>query len=444
MFSKTRILFGALALVSSDSLGDAPNWWTGENVSLGGALFPSLNFTSAFGTSSAENPALLAVGHHDPDRKGWTIQNVEFGLAVKFGEHVSAFGLYAAKINLDDHWDDHFEEYYLTIDQLPGDVRIRGGRLYTVFGLQNDRHPHEFDWVDQYLLNGRFIGEDALTIYGGEVSSPLPWTLPAGWTDRLTASFGAVPDVDEHAHDPGSVEHDEPEFEPEGALAEDWLANVDYTARYEHSENHRLSAGVSVAIGKNNYKRNTQVYGLHLEYRWSENGHEEPGRWFTWRTEVALRHFWARTSGHNLESHVSQETEQAELHDLGHENELEHEKLAAGGEQVERQNENGTPEISRSLQRNFTDLGVYSTVMYGWSKRVAVQARAEWVSGTDAAGIDERWRLSPGVTWRPADRFNLLIRAQYNYDYSSSFDSEHSVWTQFVLNWGGDEHVHEH
>ncbi|HET6406940.1 MAG TPA: hypothetical protein VFG14_03585, partial [Chthoniobacteraceae bacterium] len=169
-----------------------------------------------------------------------------------------------------------------------------------------------------------------------------------------------------------------------------------------------------------------------------------PGRWFTWRTEVALRHFWARTSGHNLESHVSQETEQAELHDLGHENELEHEKLAAGGEQVERQNENGTPEISRSLQRNFTDLGVYSTVMYGWSKRVAVQARAEWVSGTDAAGIDERWRLSPGVTWRPADRFNLLIRAQYNYDYSSSFDSEHSVWTQFVLNWGGDEHVHEH
>lgn len=415
---------------------DQPNLWTGEGVSLGGILFPSLNFTTAFGTSTTD-PATLAVGHHDPDRKGWTIQNVEFSLVAHLGEHVHAFALYAAKIDLDDHWDDHFEEYYLVIDKLPGDLRLRAGRFYTVFGFQNNRHPHEFDWADQYLMNGRFLGDDALTVYGGEVSLPLPWSLPAGWSDRLTFSMGAVPDAEEHEHAHGHGEgEEEPEFEPEGALLQDWLANVDYTARYDYSENHRLTAGVSMAFGENNFERNTQIYGLHLEYRWSENGPGEDGRWFSWRTEFAVRRFGARSSE---ALHAHGETEHVEEH------EAEHEEEAHGEEEHsdEHGEEGHEAETPRSRRRDFTDAGLYTTLMYGWSERVALQARAEWVSGTDEAGLDERWRLSPGITWRPTERLDLLVRAQYNFDHSSSFGDEHTVWTQFVIGWGG-AHQHEH
>lgn len=402
---------------------DLPNLWTGEGMSIGGILFPSINFATAFGTSTADDPASLAVGHHDPDRDGWTIQNVEFSLEARLGEHVHAFVLYAAKIDLDDHWDDHFEEYYLMIDKLPGDLGLRAGRFYTIFGFQNNRHPHDFDWVDQYLMNGRFMGDDALTVYGGEVSLRLPWSLPAGWSDRLTASLGAVPDAEEHEHGHGHEESEEPAFEPEGALLQDWLANVDYTARYNYSKNHQFTVGASAAFGKNNFERSTQIYGLHAEYRWSENGPDEDGRWFVWRTEVALRHFGARSiegsHSHSDEGHGAASHDEAE-HDDAHES-------APSG----------------SSRHDFTDAGFYTTAMYGWSERVALQARAEWVSGTEEVGLDERWRLSPGVTWRPVERLDLMVRAQYNFDHSSAFGTEHSVWTQFVIGWGG-AHDHEH
>jgi hypothetical protein len=42
---------------------------TGEGVSLGGFLFPELNYQAAAGSSTTD-PARLAVGHHDPDRYG--------------------------------------------------------------------------------------------------------------------------------------------------------------------------------------------------------------------------------------------------------------------------------------------------------------------------------------------------------------------------------------
>lgn len=469
MFTKHALFVFASALASGAALAaspahthaspqsveihqsEAPDLWTGKGVGIGGVLFPSLNLTTAFGTSTADDPADLAVGHHDPDREGWTIQNVEFSLEARLGEHVHAFVLYAAKVDLDDHWDDHFEEYYLTIEKLPGDLRLRAGRFYTVFGFQNNRHPHEFDWADQYLMNGRFMGDDALTVYGGEFSLPLPWSLPAGWSDRLTVSMGAVPDAEEHEHAHGHREGaEEPEFEPEGALLQDWLANIDYTARYDYSENHRFTAGVSVAFGENNFERNTQLYGLHVEYRWSENGPDEEGRWFAWRTEFALRHFGARSSTDETHLHAEEEHLHASAEEEAHEEEI-HEEEAHGEEEEhheahEEDHEEGEEheaEPSRSRRRDFTDVGLYTTVMYGWSKRVALQARAEWVSGTDEAGLDERWRLSPGITWRPTERLDLLVRAQYNFDHSSAFGDEHSVWTQFVVGWGGShDHVH--
>ncbi|WP_156345339.1 hypothetical protein [Verrucomicrobium spinosum] len=53
--------------------------------------------------------------------------------------------------------------------------------------------------------------------------------------------------------------------------------------------------------------------------------------------------------------------------------------------------------------------------------------------------MDERFRLSPSVTWYLNKNRTLYFRTQYNYDHSSDFGDEHSLWGQVGFNWGGPE-----
>ena len=111
------------------------NWITGEGVSLGGVLFPEINYQTAFGTASTD-PARLAIGHHDPDRKGFTQQNIEFSLGARLGENVRLFSTYNTKIDLDDHWDDDIEEYYAVFSGLSA---YRDAGSFTIYaGCSNE------------------------------------------------------------------------------------------------------------------------------------------------------------------------------------------------------------------------------------------------------------------------------------------------------------------
>ena len=60
----------------------------------------------------------------------------------------------------------------------------------------------------------------------------------------------------------------------------------------------------------------------------------------------------------------------------------------------------------------------------------------EDVSGSDAAGLDERWRTSPAITWRPSKKLPVLFKLPYNCAHSPQFDDEHSIRAQFSLPWG--------
>jgi hypothetical protein len=42
---------------------------------------------------------------------------------------------------------------------------------------------------------------------------------------------------------------------------------------------------------------------------------------------------------------------------------------------------------------------------------------------------DERWRISPNLTWYPTE-FSKL-RLQYNYDRRRNIGEDHSIWFQF-------------
>ncbi|HET6407670.1 MAG TPA: hypothetical protein VFG14_07300 [Chthoniobacteraceae bacterium] len=388
---------------------------TGEGVSLGGFLFPEINYQAAAGSSTAD-PARLAVGHHDPDRHGITQQNVEFTLGVHLGEHLELFGNYNAKIDREDHWVGESEEHYATLrDFLPLQATLKGGRFFTEFGYHNREHLHDYTFIDKYLANGRMIGEDSATVYGGELSLPvLKRVLPLKWSDRLTFSYGAVPDPLEEGEELNEVEA---LYEAERATWQDWLASVDFTMTHTISEAERCQFGVSGAWGKNNFHRHTQVYGTHFEYLSRPAGvgnadaccATDGASFLRWRAELLLRHFGAVGEGEGGGSDTNADS-------FGPEEESE---------------------IRSVLRDEFTDAGFYTAVSYGLPRwNVQAHLRAEYVSGVSGAGLPERWRVSPTVTWHPSERLPVHFKLQYNYDHLADLGDEHSFWAQLSFTWG--------
>lgn len=393
------LLFAGAPVPVTSPANPAPNWATGDDVSLGGVFSPHVHFHSAIGDSSLD-PASLTVGHHDPDREGITVQNIEFGTSARLGGHFEAFTTYAAKIDFNDDWDGEFEEWFGKLKDLPRSIEIRGGRYYNRFGLHNTYHPHGFDWADQYLVNGRFLGDDGLRTIGGEVT----WTMPTPWTSVLSASVGDTPDLEDHHHGAEAEEH---EFEAKGASFSDLVVAANWTNQFDHNDFHQMRGGLSGAWGDNVWGKTTQVYGAHFEYQWRENGYERSGSWFRWRTEAMIRNF------KGISGHLP--GEEADSLEGGHEEE----------------------EVART--GSFDETGIYSDLRYGWANNLEVGLRGEYVSGIRRAGLDERYRISPGATYYLNSKRTVMFRVQYNYDHSNDFGDAHSVWGQFGFNWGGAE-----
>jgi hypothetical protein len=88
---------------------------------------------------------------------------------------------------------------------------------------------------------------------------------------------------------------------------------------------------------------------------------------------------------------------------------------------------------------NFSDFGFYTSLLYGFNSRFEAGLRAEYAAGDAVAGLDDRFRLSPGLTYYINDARTLRFRVQYNYDHSNEFGTDHSVWGQVSFNWGGPE-----
>jgi hypothetical protein len=380
-------------------LGTEVNWLTGEGVSLGGVLFPHVHFDSIYGGSTAD-PETLVVGHHDPDREGWTISNIEFGASLRANEYIEAFGTYAAKIDLDNKWAGEYEEWFLKLKKLPGGLELRGGQYYNRIGIQNTFHPHGFDWADQYLVNGRFLGEDGLSSIGGEVT----WKLPLSWTSLINVSVGVAPTREEEEHSEPEVE---PEFEAEGATFDDVITVVNWTNLFDYNDFNQFRAGLSGAWGDNLWGKTTQIYGAHFEYQWRQNGYESGGRYLRWRTEAMLRSFDA-VSGH-LPGEVELEEEGVESHE------------------------------EKPHTDNLDEFGLYTSLVFGLSNGLEFGLRGEFVSGIAEAGLDKRFRISPGVTYYFNKARTVKLRLQYNYDHSNDFDDEHSLWAQVGFAWGGPE-----
>lgn len=133
----------------------------------------SIIFDGALSYFSSEP---LQVGAHDPNRTGFTFQQLEMYLAAS----VDPFFRFQTNLVF-SQFGVEVEEAYGTTLGLPGGLQIRAGQFLTRFGRLNSTHPHSWSFVDQPLVNGKFFGGEASRGMGLEVSIllPLPWYVEA-------------------------------------------------------------------------------------------------------------------------------------------------------------------------------------------------------------------------------------------------------------------------
>lgn len=373
-----------------------------SDASIGGFLFPHLHAFGAFGDSTAGEISSLASGHHDPQREA-TLQCLEPGVSLRAGM-LQGFGTYTGTTDASGNFDFELEEGFLKLVNLPLGIELRGGQFLNRFGFQNALHNHSWMLVDQNLVNGRFLQEGEMMVIGGEATIDVP--LPMMQVSAISVAVGGLP---KHEHDHEHEHGEEAQFEAEGANFGGTLVTANWVNQYDINDMNRLTGMVSGAWGDNMFGRETQIYGLGFEYHWRENGYGAGGQSMRWRNELMYRHFGA-VSG---ELHQHEEGEEEK-----HEHEHEHEE---------------------SRRASLDEFGLYSTLIYGLNDNWETGVRAGWVSGIDEAGLDDRFRLSPNITWYANSTRNLLARLQYNWDHSSEFGNEHSIWFQIGLTFGGAE-----
>lgn len=370
-----------------DGKVDQADWITGLDVSFTDKIFPHVHIDTAYGTSTIDQEE-LATGHHDPIRRdGVTFQNIEFSLSGRLDDHNEFFVTYAGAIGADHHFEPIFEEAFWKFKNIPGGFELRLGRVYNRFGIQNTYHPHGFDWIDQYLVNTRMLGDDSLTTLGAEIT----WIAPLPWLSQFDFAIGEPPSHDGHAHH----EHEEETryVADESYFSEDSITSVvNWTNVVYYNDFHQFRFGASGAWGDNASGYRTSIYGAHFEYQWRENGFDPGGRYLRIRSE-------AMTNRYRVEDEIV---------------------------------EDRSPETQQ-------DFGAYLSALYGLPNNFELGLRGEFVSGNSETGQDSRFRVSPGVTWYANDARTLRFRLQYNYDNSNTRGTDHAVWAQVSLAWGGPE-----
>lgn len=88
---------------------------------------------------------------------------------------------------------------------------------------------------------------------------------------------------------------------------------------------------------------------------------------------------------------------------------------------------------------SFDETTLNASLRYEIHDIYSIAARAEWLSGDDAAGLQERGRLAANITRYDSlnNDFHSATRLQYTADFLPGSETESTVWLQWVLEFGG-------
>jgi hypothetical protein len=374
----------------------------------------SLDAMFAAGGSSARDVERLQFGGHDPHQRGFTVQNLETTLEGVVDPYFR--GQAALVYQIDPAGESVFEleEAYGETLSLPAGLQIRAGQYFSEFGRLNPQHPHSWDFVDQPIVNGRFLGGDGLRGTGARLS----WLMPVPFYSELW--LGIQNSQGETLFSFRNEHEDEPYL---GRLHSqrsvrglgDMLFVPRYATSFELTDAQTLVLGASAALGPNGSARSadSQVLGLDAYWKWKPATHHGGFPFVSWHTEAMFRRYEAGAFDWDRDR----------------------DGLLGPGEPDD--NSDGTPDVLRA--ETLKDWGLFSQVLWGIKKGWVLGLRGEYVGRINDGDYESlygpdpdrggRSRVSPNLTWYPSE-FSKL-RLQYNLDHREEVGKDHSVWLQF-------------
>ena len=361
---------------------------------------------------------------HDPRKRGFTVQNVELSFAGAVDPYLNAEAHLVYFLEpLTGESKFELEEAFFTTQKLPFGLQLKGGQFVTEFGIINSQHPHQWDWQDAPIINTRLFGSDGMRGPGFRLGwlTPLPWysELYFGMQnangDTMTRflaneQFFAEQPIGGHPFVKRNVKS---------------LNDLAYHGRWinswDLSDEVTMKLGFSGAYGPNatGPDGQTWIYGADLKLKWRPVNNIHGWPFLLLQSEVM-------GSNYRVDRFFN-----------------------PGPDGIF-----GTGDDISLPRQTLIDWGFYSQLLWGFRRNWIAGIRFEYASGSGndvqvdfGTGTvqfisrnsdpfrDDRYRISPQLTWLPTE-FSRL-RLQYNYDafkYTSPKDA-HSVWlgVEFML-----------
>jgi len=347
----------------------------------------SLDGLFAAGASTAPDLETLETGAHDPNQRGFTVQNIELTLSGNVDPYFTAIGHLIFGIDREGESFLEVEEAYLTSTALPANLQLRAGQFFTQFGRLNPQHPHAWAFVDQPLINGRMFGGDGMRGPGMQLSYLVPLPVYAEAMVALQNSQGET--MASFRSVPGEDLFGRTLIERQVEGIGDLVITPRLATSFNPSDTQTVLLGVSGAFGPNGSGESarTQILGIDLYYKWKPLQTVKGWPFVAWQTEVMQRRYV-----------------------------------------------NAAVPAASAPNEILRDRGIYSQMLWGFVPRWVVGLRGEYAAGRGGDVTDplreRRTRLSPNLTFYPSE-FSKW-RFQYNYDDIPSRDAPvHSVFLQW-------------
>lgn len=267
--------------------------------SAGNPMQMGLSNLFAFGAASAADDTVqeLQSGGHDPNRNGFTVQNVELTLSGAVDPYWDAQANIVMQINADGETVVELEEAYAVSRGLPGGMQLKAGQFFTEFGRQNAQHPHTWAFVDQPVVLTRAFGPDGLRSQGVRLS----WLTPAPWFSEI--SLGAQNANGETAVSflsvPGEHVGGHTLLDRRGRDASDLLYMLRWLNGFDSGETVSVNLGLSGLSGPNASGSDTitRIYGADAYLKWTPVQNQRGFPFVAWQTEILQRRYEAGDAG---------------------------------------------------------------------------------------------------------------------------------------------------
>lgn len=387
------------------SAPSTPGWTPAQPIVVAGGekSFVNLSFDvlAAGGTSTRRDVDEIEKGGHDPIQRGFTLQNVETVLEGAVDPYFRGQGNIVLQLDKNGETSVEIEEAYLTSTSLPHNLQVKGGQFFTEFGRLNPQHPHTWDFVDQPLVNGRFLGGDGLREPGVRAS----WLLPTPFYSELflTVQNSQGETATSFRNVPGETLFGRVIQERHVETAGDLLYVPRYSASFDLSDTQTVLAGASAALGPNGTGTDTRtnIYGIDLFWKWKPVNSLGGFPFLKWQTEGMYRRYEA-------------------------------------GAFVADTDGDGVDDVSLPAE-TLEDWGAYSQLVWGFKQGWTTGLRGDYVTAGKGSFTPDptrqtRWRLSPDLSWYPTE-FSKL-RLQFNHDHAEDEGSDESIWLQMEFTLG--------